>query len=278
MDPLREYLYIDRARLDSYFEQISTPVTYDKVPIWKTAIALTGPSAEGQQARFARPFTQHEKIQRVREYLHGNTWPFATLVGTASRVTVPANAGYSRLRGLALWVAREANNRDDPKTVCLLEDYKRDPDPDDPVYDGSIYSALVVLLTDMALQHQSSASEDDIDRQTCEPYPKEGGTVDQAPPGSTRLRRAPSSVLRPLPLDAPHPARLLVRHRPRRGRHGAPGQRSPTHAVRRQGLAGDVLHDRDGTLADERDLHRVGAHAVARDAAGAWEALNVADA
>jgi hypothetical protein len=179
MDPLREYLYIDRARLDSYFEQISTPVTYDKVPIWKTGIALTGPSAEGQQARFARPFTQHEKIQRVREYLHGNTWPFATLVGTASRVTVPANAGYSRLRGLALWVAREANNRDDPKTVCLLEDYKRDPDPDDPVYDGSIYSALVVLLTDMALQHQSSASEDDIDRQTCEPYPKEGGTVDQ---------------------------------------------------------------------------------------------------
>jgi hypothetical protein len=28
------------------------------------------------------------------------------------------------------------------------------------------------------------------------------------------------------------------------------------------------LHDRDGTLADERDRHRVGAHALARDAAG----------
>jgi hypothetical protein len=33
-------------------------------------------------------------------------------------------------------------------------------------------------------------------------------------------------------------------------------------------LAGDVLHDRDGALADERDGHRMGAHAVARDAAG----------
>jgi len=33
-------------------------------------------------------------------------------------------------------------------------------------------------------------------------------------------------------------------------------------------LAGDVLHDRDGALADERDGHRVGAHALARDAAG----------
>jgi hypothetical protein len=29
-----------------------------------------------------------------------------------------------------------------------------------------------------------------------------------------------------------------------------------------------VLHDRDGALADERDGHRMGAHAVARDAAG----------
>jgi hypothetical protein len=33
-------------------------------------------------------------------------------------------------------------------------------------------------------------------------------------------------------------------------------------------LARDVLHDRDGALADERDWHRVGADALARDAAG----------
>jgi hypothetical protein len=33
-------------------------------------------------------------------------------------------------------------------------------------------------------------------------------------------------------------------------------------------MAGDVLLDRDGALADERDGHRVGAHALARDAAG----------
>jgi len=30
----------------------------------------------------------------------------------------------------------------------------------------------------------------------------------------------------------------------------------------------DVLHDRDGALAHERDGHRVGPHAVACDAAG----------
>ena len=52
------------------------------------------------------------------------------------------------------------------------------------------------------------------------------------------------------------------------------------HEKRREGLARDLRHDRDGTLADERDGHRVGADAVARDAAGgvggAEEALIVA--
>jgi hypothetical protein len=38
--------------------------------------------------------------------------------------------------------------------------------------------------------------------------------------------------------------------------------------VRRARLARDLLHDRDGALAHERDGHRVGAHALARDAAG----------
>ena len=35
-----------------------------------------------------------------------------------------------------------------------------------------------------------------------------------------------------------------------------------------RGWARDVLHDWDGALADQRDRHRVGAHAVARDTAG----------
>src|SRR5207245_1933182 len=52
-----------------------------------------------------------------------------------------------------------------------------------------------------------------------------------------------------------------------RARHGAPGLRPSTHAVRREGMARDVLHNRDGALADERDRDRMGAHAVARDAA-----------
>src|SRR6266567_8694934 len=74
------------------------------------------------------------------------------------------------------------------------------------------------------------------------------------PHGGTRLRRA----------SPPGPASA------RRRRHGAPGLRPPAHAVRRErlALARDVLHDRDGALTDERDRRRMGAHAVACDAAG----------
>ena len=43
---------------------------------------------------------------------------------------------------------------------------------------------------------------------------------------------------------------------------------TPAHALRRARLAGDVLHHRDGAFTDECNRHRLGAHALARDAAG----------
>jgi ABC transporter substrate binding protein len=46
-----------------------------------------------------------------------------------------------------------------------------------------------------------------------------------------------------------------------------PGLRSAVDSVRRPRLARDVLHDRHGALAHERDGHRVRADAVARDPA-----------
>jgi hypothetical protein len=57
---------------------------------------------------------------------------------------------------------------------------------------------------------------------------------------------------------APLLARLVVRHRARHRGHGAPRLRPPAHALRRAGLAGDVLHDRDGALAHERDGQKAG--------------------
>jgi hypothetical protein len=69
-------------------------------------------------------------------------------------------------------------------------------------------------------------------------------------------------------LGSPHLARLLVRDRPRRRGDAPTWLRSPTDSVRRSWLASDVLHDRDGALANKCDGHRVGAHFAAHDAAG----------
>ena len=66
--PLIEYLYVDERRLNSYFEQISSPVGYDKVLVWNAELSLKGPEAEGTQARFARPSTTHEKVTALMKF------------------------------------------------------------------------------------------------------------------------------------------------------------------------------------------------------------------
>lgn len=66
---LKEYLYLDRRRIDSYFEQISGPVVYEKVPTLKVSLSLSGPSAEGLQTRPERPYTVTEKLEKLLNYL-----------------------------------------------------------------------------------------------------------------------------------------------------------------------------------------------------------------
>jgi hypothetical protein len=51
-------------------------------------------------------------------------------------------------------------------------------------------------------------------------------------------------------------------------RYAPPAVRFVVDAVLPPRMDSDVLHDGHGTLADESDQHRVGADAVARDAAG----------
>jgi hypothetical protein len=66
---LTDYVYVDDKRLNRHFEQISSPVKYETVPIWSGEISLTGPKAGGSQARFPREKTQHEKISQLTEHL-----------------------------------------------------------------------------------------------------------------------------------------------------------------------------------------------------------------
>lgn len=76
MKKLVDYLFIDNSRLDSYFEQIiPSPVAYDKVPTWKGGFGLTNLGVEGTQTSRARPYTSHEKIENLIEFLSkGNSF------------------------------------------------------------------------------------------------------------------------------------------------------------------------------------------------------------
>ncbi len=150
---LIEYLYVDEDRVNTYFEQISSPVVYDKVPVWKAGLSLTGPNAEGQQARFARSFTRFEKIQKLTEYIQGqkearNVFTITTCL--ANRVFIPSKASdSSNYKGITLWLSPSKIDDDRVDTLCLLEDYRGDDEHEHPSAYSSAWSALTVLLEDI---------------------------------------------------------------------------------------------------------------------------------
>jgi len=150
---LAEYLYIDETRLDSYFQQISLPVAFDKKPTWKVGFSLTGPVVEGTQSSFPRPPTQHEKICTVLDYLNKKSYlkrpeettygdfVFESLDAAPVHIPVPKNAGLNR-DYVSLWVGT-------PKTVgggfrFLLEDFLGDDNELPAVLSG--YSCLQAML------------------------------------------------------------------------------------------------------------------------------------
>jgi hypothetical protein len=70
--PLRDYIFVDDARLDSYVEQIASSPTYDKVPVWSWGLSLTGLKVEGKQERKERPRSTNEKINLLLDHLKKN--------------------------------------------------------------------------------------------------------------------------------------------------------------------------------------------------------------
>jgi hypothetical protein len=154
---LVDYLYVDHRRLDSYVEQIGSPVTYDKVPVWSAGISLTGPKAEGTQQRFARPLTTHERVRMLLDHLTGTRFlsdvrPYSEPIDehgrqriheqhrygsyfvletwSAVRMIIPATTSRTAdFHGLGLWISEgQIAGR---ALLCLLEDYSR-PDSDRP--------------------------------------------------------------------------------------------------------------------------------------------------
>jgi hypothetical protein len=145
---LVEYLYVDEKRLDTYFEQVSSPVTYDKVPEWNAEIGLTGPKGGGKQTRFARPYTVHEKISKVTEYLEdeglvdyerpGAGAKGASGVGEmfrlekcrAKRVLIPPDSGQPKEVGaLNVWISAVPRTPEEIRAIFERDGKSGDFDP-----------------------------------------------------------------------------------------------------------------------------------------------------
>jgi hypothetical protein len=170
---LLEYLYLDEQRLDTYFHQISDPISYDKVPVWKVGLSAQGPIAEGQQARLGRPYTAHEKLTIIMEYLRKKNlvfehqmldeWTrrqdervFCIDTLSATRILIPTKTyDDMQLSGFGLWVSsREINqeNAEGEKTdpsrsrrhLYIIEDAQVDDKSKARRLSG--YSALHLLV------------------------------------------------------------------------------------------------------------------------------------
>jgi hypothetical protein len=162
--PLVEYLYVDGARLDAYFEQLSGPVTFEKVPTFGGSLGMTGPSVSASQAAHGREFTRHEKLIALVDHLNENGYLGAGRPGDeerwqteqvfrsetcrATRVLIPDDQ-----TPLALWICDPPANPDprEPPTgfLYLIEDFR----PADQVGTSHIaisgYSALTMLLQEL---------------------------------------------------------------------------------------------------------------------------------
>lgn len=161
--PLVEYLYIDTKRVDAYFEQISAPVTFEKVPTFGGSLGISGPSVSASQAAHARHFTNHEKVTALTDYLTeggylGTSRPgdleylptaqiFRSEICQGTRVLIPNGDQY-----LPLWICDPLDSPQPVRPVgslYLIEDFRQAD------YDGtdhkavSSFSALTMLVEEV---------------------------------------------------------------------------------------------------------------------------------
>lgn len=161
---VKEFLFVDTRRIDSYAEQIGPPVIYDKVPVWSAELSITGPKGATTQDRHARSATRSEKIDALVSHLRENELltegrpiaerdvTFAIETCSATRILVPANTDKNdQSHELAMWMsipdARVEDNPNQSGILCLLEDYQG-PDTDRPAHRPqiSVYTLLMSLI------------------------------------------------------------------------------------------------------------------------------------
>lgn len=147
-----EYLYIDKRRVDSYFEQLSDTDKTVTIPTWKFSLGLSGPRLERAQSHTTKPYSRHEKIKHLMEKLDidfkGGITGYSVFgfnSFAAKRVLIPRTASKrDDFRGLAIWIARSNLGG---IYLNLLEDYPRD---DEEINTISAGSTFWILLQDLS--------------------------------------------------------------------------------------------------------------------------------
>lgn len=173
--PIKEFLFVDEKRLNSYAEQIGSPVTYDKVPIWSAELSLAGPKGGASQARHARLPTRSEKVDIILSHLVDNQLvinkrpgpmeidaTFVIEVCSATRVLVPAiDKSQRQSQDLILWISPpgevKKNILHQTGLLCLLEDF-RYSDNDGCAHwpDVSAYTLLTSVVRALQLDSRNT--------------------------------------------------------------------------------------------------------------------------
>jgi hypothetical protein len=169
---LAEYLFVDKPRIERYFQQLSAPVKYDKLPVWKVALGISGPKVEGSQSQTGREFSFEEKLQRVLSHMQSEDLLSATrpslynkegegggLTGQpfVAEILSARRAAISRQdRALNIWVSLQTTKNRLPGALYLIEDFRGD-DEFPNVYSG--YSSLRLLAQELRWTHNTPLAD-----------------------------------------------------------------------------------------------------------------------
>jgi len=133
---VKEYLYLDRARIASYVDQLRSPVGFEKVPKLEVGLSITGATAKAQQDRVPRAYTIFEQLAflettlRQSHHLESGRYPgksqewidatFRTETCLARRAVL---AGVKSAK-IAMWISRfnPIARVGVPSTLVLFED------------------------------------------------------------------------------------------------------------------------------------------------------------
>lgn len=176
---LRDYLYIDHLRVNSYLEQISSTKAQDKLSSIEINLSMS-PSVNVQRASVIRDKTEHEKISELISALErsgdlGHSRPsrdhaerddfqlpnFVLEECNAARVLIPRADNAQTEDGVVIWLSEWPLNRG-KKTIrpagvlCIIQSSSADDNRHRGGFSVSGYTWVATLISQLRQQPQET--------------------------------------------------------------------------------------------------------------------------